>query len=100
MTQKATKARLVQLAGLIENEARGLGLLAPGDRVHVETGSKVNGLSWGVWVIHEGRGGFSDTFGLGHLTRELPRAIDKAEGYFEALRRVTWAKNDAGRGAA
>ena len=32
-----------------------------------------------------------DTFGLGHLTRELPRAIDKAEGYLEALRTMSLA---------
>lgn len=70
MSGRATKARLVQLAGLIEHEARNLGIIAPGDRVIVEPGSKVNGLSWGIWVIHDGRNGWNDTFGLGHLTRE------------------------------
>lgn len=96
MTQKATKARLVQLAGLIEREARDVGLLHGADGVYVEPGSKVNGLSWGIWVVHEGQHGRSDTFGLGHLTRELPRAIDKAEGYLEALRTMSLAKARGG----
>lgn len=92
MSDRATKARLVQLAALIESEARKVGLLHGADGVYVEPGSKLNGLSWGIWVMHEGQHGRSDTLGLGHLSRDLSRAIDKAEGYFEALRMVSLAK--------
>lgn len=92
MSDKATKARLVQLAGLIEREARALGLIGDGDAVYLEPGSKINGINWGIFVTYAGQHGRTDTLGLGHLSRDLSRAIDRAEGYLEALRVVNIAR--------
>lgn len=95
MPERATRARFDMLAGLIEKESRQLGLLTDDETVVAEPGSKLNGINWGVWVTRPG-GGYSDTLGIGHLSRDLPTAIARLSGYFEALRTVSIAKRSGG----